>query len=59
MDQDELNFARVVFAGLLSIQFHPRNDVSVDAEPDVINRCLGITAVAVHMFSQRFHPEEG
>lgn len=49
---DDLDFARLVFAGLLSIQYHPRNDVKPEDDVLVIDRCLRVTVLALGAFNQ-------
>lgn len=51
---DEIAFRRIVFASVLSIQYHPRNEIPPGGDLDVIERCLRITNLACLAFNN-FH----
>ena len=51
---DDLAFKRLIFASVLGIQYHPRNDVSPDQDRAVIERALRVTQLASIAFNNVF-----
>lgn len=58
MTEDEINFKRIIFASVLSIQYHPRNDVPFNRDPEVVLRCLHITEYATRAFNAYFQSDD-
>lgn len=57
MTDDELVYRRLMFMSLLSMQYHPRNQVAPADDPEIIQRCLNITDLAVLAFNRRFNED--
>ena len=50
----ELDFVRIIFSSVMSMQYHPRNVVLPEDDPVVIERCLRITDLARIAFYNYF-----
>jgi hypothetical protein len=54
MTEDDLNFRRIIFMSVLSMQYHPRNEIPPEGDALIIERCLRIAALAGFAFDEYF-----
>lgn len=52
MDKQHLEL--LIFVSVLGIQYHPRNDVHPDSDPQIIARCIRVTELASLAFYNHF-----